>query len=121
LKAVKARVPLDMKDAKKTMGMTVNAKGGKQTAKVGAAVGRGAKAQSKSSRTRPGVGIGGRNIHWFILGTAQRATKAGKNTGAMPSQMPDVIKGAAQGEKSQITEIIRSEATARLAQLAAAK
>ena len=37
-------------------------------------------------RKKPGKGIAGRNVHWWISGTRQRATKSGRNLGAMPAQ-----------------------------------
>jgi hypothetical protein len=144
LKKVKAAVPPDKKEAKKAMGMVVDAKGGKsrdlQRAKVGAAVGKASKVAGNPRRAgRPGVGMDARNIHWFILGTAQRSTgttrirsKLGlgqrkltggvvRNTGIMPPQMEDVVKGPARAEQGAMIGIMRAEATTRLAKLAAKK
>jgi hypothetical protein len=96
---------------------------------VGAAVGKAAKAESKGRGNKGGVGISGRNIHWFILGASgesrggpprqQKTTK--KSTGVMPPQMPGLVKDATNAEKSQMESIIRTEVATRLAALAAKK
>lgn len=125
LKAAKAKVPPDLKNLKRALGMRVDAKGGKsknqQRAKVGAGVGKSSKAEAKrSGRNKGGVGIGGANIHWAILGTTERTQNStGKSTGAMPPLMPGLMKQVAAAEQSQVESIIRTEVTTRLAQLAA--
>lgn len=145
LKKVKAAVPPNYKEAKKAMGMVVDARGGKsknqQRAKVGASVGGAAKmiGKGRSGKNTGGVGMGARNIHWFILGTAQRSTgstrirsKLGlgqrkltggkiRNTGRMPAIMPYVVKGPARAEQGAMLGIMRAEAAAGLAKLAAKK
>lgn len=131
LKKVKAGVPPQYKDAKRALGMVVDAKGGKsrnqQRAKVGASVGKASKAVAKGDRTKPGVGIGGNNLHWFILGAdgrsqggssrIQKTTK--KSTGVMKPVMPGLVKDASSAAQSEMLNIIRSEVTTRLAALAA--
>ena len=64
-------------------------------AKVGGRVGRGSKAYARGAQPgRRGVGIGARNIHWFIKGTQRRVTgESGgviRRTGAMPPQIAPV-------------------------------
>ncbi len=132
-KAMKAAIPANMKDAKKAIGSRFNKskRNGEEMAKVGAGVGiKSAKirkdaAKQKTRRTgRPGVGIGARNIQWFILGTAERSTGstrirsksgAGKrkltgnpvhSTGRMPPQMSPVKEGFRQSESAALEKII---------------
>lgn len=143
LKKMKAGVPPNMKDAKRALGMVVDSKGGVSRkdprAKVGVAVGKASKALPRGKRAgRPGVGIGGRNLHWWILGTDERTTGSkrvrskgvakgtrtltgGKvhRTGRMPAQAPGLVRDAATSSKAEILEAIRSEAAKRLAVLAA--
>ncbi len=71
--------PSQKRGARKTVGKRF-AKGrkggaarGQYGAKVGFAVGKKRK-KLAGKRTRPGVGIGARNIHWFVLGTKKRYT-----------------------------------------------
>lgn len=122
LKVMKQNVPANMKDAKRALGMRVDQKGGKskneQRSKVGAGVGRGSKAEPKGNRSSGGVGIGGQNIHWFILGTQNRVTESGKSTGSMPSQMPRIIQNATTSARSEMLAIMRNEVFTRLAALA---
>lgn len=123
LKKVKTGVPPNKKETKKALGLVVDTKGGKsrnqQRAKVGAGVGKSAKAEAKDRIGKPGVGIGGANIHWFILGTQERNQKSGKSTGTMQPQMPGLIKDATMQARGEMLNIMRSEVTTRLAQLAA--
>lgn len=132
LKKMKAGVPPKYKDAKRALGMVVDAKGGKsknqQRAKVGAAVGKASKSEAKrSGKNSGGVGISGKNIHWFILGAdgssrggpprTQKTT--GKSTGVMDPVMPGLVKDAASSVKSEMLSVMKSEVETRLAQLAA--
>jgi hypothetical protein len=126
LKATKAKVPPDKKPMKRAMGMAVDTKGGRnrnqQRAKVGAGVGKASKAEAtRSGKNTGGVGIGGPNIHWAVLGTEDRTTKAGKSTGAMPPIMPNLMNEVAAEEKAAVETIIRDEVTARLEKLVATK
>jgi hypothetical protein len=119
LKSMKARVPAQHKDAKRALGMAVDAKRGVQRAKVGAGVGKAYKAEPKrSGKNSGGVGIGGRNAHWFFLGTGDRVTKSGKSTGQMKPLMPGLVKDATQASKPEIETAIRTEATKQLTKLA---
>jgi len=55
------------------------------TAKVGVHVGKGRSKQPKNNTpSRGGVGIGAPNVHWWIRGTAIRATSDGSDRGKMP-------------------------------------
>lgn len=126
LKAMKGRVPPDKKYIKRALGLVVDAKGGKsrnqQRAKVGAAVGKAAKVESKrSGKNTGGVGISGANIHWALLGTESRTTDSGKKTGAMPAQLPGLVRDATTAARSEMLNIMRTEAMAGLAKLAAKK
>ena len=68
-------------------------------AKIGAAVGKRAAVSAQNRTGRPGVGIDGRNVHWWFLGTKARHTgtrrsRTGRKdtgsrkrfTGKMPAQ-----------------------------------
>lgn len=144
VKGIKSEIPANMKDAKKLIGSrfgkTRNS-GGELVAKAGAAVGaagkagtgKGAKFKKKKSKDRSGhsgVGIGARNIHWYILGTKDRRTSkspqrhsstgrytkgksqtGGHSTGRMLPQMPHVVQNgfnkSAGDAMSKITSSIR--------------
>lgn len=126
LKSAKAKVPPDMKAAKRALGLVVDTKGGKsrnqQRAKVGAGVGKANKFEAKrSGKNSGGVGISGKNIHWFVLGTGERKTKSGKSSGSMPPQMPKLMAEVAIQEKSTVHSILTNEVTTRLAELAGKK
>lgn len=137
LKAQKVGVPPDKKYIKRALGMRVDAKGGatkdQPRAKVGAGVGNAAKASKKREtvdlgkgtntkiRRVSGVGISGRNIHWALLGTESRTTDAGKSTGAMPPQVPGLIKDATTAAMPEVKAAIRDEAKRKLAALAVKK
>lgn len=74
---IKAQIPPRYRDARKAIGSTLKRSrvledGGSVAAKVGAGVGKKTRSEVKG-RTRSGVGIGPRNIHWFILGTKRMA------------------------------------------------
>lgn len=138
LKSVKAQIPRKYKDAKKAMGMAVNSKGGKSRrdpqAKVGAAVGKASRKSPFSRAGKRGVGMSARNIHWFILGTAQRSTgstrirtKDGagrrrltggrvRNTGRMPPQIAGVDT-VYRSHKTEVSGVIKDEAMRQLVNL----
>lgn len=124
LKKMKAGVPPDKKEIKRALGMRVDAKGGKsrnqQRAKVGAGVGKSSKVEAqRSGRNTGGVGIGGANIHWALLGTKKRETAAGKSTGSMPPQLPGLIQNSTLAARSEMLELMRAEGVKRLAAMAA--
>lgn len=83
-KAVRKEIPSLQKSARKAIGHSVKkGKAGITEAKIGTT----GKRTSSSKRTKKhsgGVGITKNNIHWYLLGTAKRRHKSGKNTGAMP-------------------------------------
>jgi hypothetical protein len=90
-KAIKSEVPSAWKEGRKAIGFSfIRGKGkfaGTTFAKAGVGAGIKKKARekreaSKGSRNgRKGVGIGVANLHWFILGTAERETGS-KRVGA---------------------------------------
>lgn len=127
LKAMKARVPAQYKEAKKALGAVVDRKGGagrdQHRAKAGAAVGKAAKAKPKERKKGSGVGIGGANLHWFILGTKDRtrnkiggAVKEGtsKSTGTMQPVMEDIVKGGFSSAAGEVQAVIRATVQAEL-------
>lgn len=129
-KSIQAEIPSQFKDAKRAIGMVNDKKGGRTKdqvrAKTGVGVGKAYKAQPKRKGNRPGVGIGGKNLLWWVLGTEDRATagpdKLGRpahTTGNMPPQMPDIVKNGFNKASSQMMSAIRQEAATRLAREAA--
>jgi hypothetical protein len=108
-KKIKAHTPI--KSVKKAIGGSVKkqrggAAKGLVTAKAGAAVGiKKAKAAPKGG-THSGVGIAAANVHWYILGTAERRVKT---TGQMVGQMPphDIVKQANVG--GPVRSLIKKE------------
>jgi len=96
-KKVKADIPSKNKDVRKAIGhrrlKVKEAPGG--GAKVGARVAKGSRAQS-ANKSGKGVGIGARNVHWFLDGTNDRfqPTRSGgkRYVGAMwgKTQKPTV-------------------------------
>ena len=84
-------------------------------AKAGFAVG---KKQEDTIRVRKGVGASAKNIHWFVLGTKERITKAGKKTGAVPNIFDGVAGTALRASealmlaaaRAKITQVIEREA-----------
>lgn len=89
VKDAKAKIPSTMKDAKKVIGFRIKkAKRGPSKgyteAKAGAAVGKKKQLSMPDRAGRKGVGIGTRNIHWFILGTKERHIKKGGKNGWPP-------------------------------------
>lgn len=67
---------------------------------VGAGVGSTNKLADKHRTHSGGVGIGGKNIHWFIVGTKERHTSSGRSTGSMPPQVPDVVRNGFEASKA---------------------
>jgi hypothetical protein len=125
VRAIKAQVPSQYKDAKRTIGSVFNKKGGmsrKETqAKAGAGVGRGHKAEAKKRKRKGSVGISGRNIHWFVLGTGMRTRKSGGSTGRMPRLLENIVKNGFQSAEGRMMAVVRDEVNKRLAIEAAKK
>ena len=110
-KAIKRAIPARYKEAKKGIGWKA-AKGksgldkGVFRAKAGVGVGvkrSQIKLAAKQNRAgRKGVGIGAANFHWVVLGTKQRTTNAGRNTGRMPQELPGFATKAVKPVKQQM-------------------
>lgn len=95
---------------------------GVREAKVGFGVGRkGARRlEHLSSGETRGVGISATNIHWFVLGTDERETKAGHGTGSIPELFAGaadagraVGSAALAAARKKITQVIEREARKR--------
>ena len=101
--AMKTKIPGRYKEARKAIGSTLKRvkfgeSAGHVAAKVGAAVGK-KKQKGPTKRSRRGVGLGARSIHWGILGTKERETKRGNRRFAGPhstGQMPAILAGVVQ-------------------------
>jgi hypothetical protein len=122
------------RQAKKLIGRRFDKKGGRKKnevrAKVGFAVGKQSQKKKLTAHERyqaykaggaKGVGISSSDIHWFVLGTQQRATKAGHRTGKIPPELAGVLEQATAGAMQQslaaarakIDEVITREAAKR--------
>jgi len=126
LKSIKSRVPTNLKGAKRAMGMSLKVKGDAAVAKIGAGVGkRKKKSTAKEGPVRAkgsGVGIGARNIHWFILGTGPRTQKkTGQDTGSMPAQIPDAVKGGFSSSGASALAAMREEIKKKLNEITRAR
>ena len=87
-------------------------------AKVGFNVGKRGKDQWRRKRSGPGgVGIGGQNAHWWIMGTGdryrggrsrKRVTKgtASQYTGRMPAMQPSLAADAFNAVKGQLPTVM---------------
>lgn len=97
LAAKKIKAQTDIRSVKKAIGGSVKKKhrATEIVAKAGAGVAIKKSKAAPKGGTRGGVGIGAANVHWYILGTAERRTKAGKSTGRMPAH--DIVKDANVG------------------------
>lgn len=102
-KGIKSATPGSMKDLRKDIGQRImpdRANKKVTIGKVGYAVGKGGKAMQEPKVDRggrPGKGISGRNVHWWIMGTTDRHTgsikgkptgKPVRYTGKMPALSP---------------------------------
>lgn len=70
-------------------------KTGQLEAKAGVAVGKKTKPLTRSGRNKGGVGIGPRNVHWFVLGTKNRTVKKTRQSSGRIKAVP-VVAGAGQ-------------------------
>ena len=102
LTAQQDAVPKGLVDVRRALGSRLLKASQGLGAKAGAGVGKKMTASPKK-RTKPGVGISGRNVHWYVLGTKDRETgftlhrskhhgkwwtrnwSAVRDTGAMPA------------------------------------
>lgn len=85
------------------------------TVKVGFSVGRG---KARRRRTPPnnsgrtsGVGIGARNSHWFVKGTAERKTRKGRRTGRIAMSTDAVPRAMQQADEvleAAVNEVLGS-------------
>lgn len=119
-RAVKVTISkrLKRKEGQPTVGKAGFAVGKRSAAKLAKAAAR------AGDRSRRGVGISAANVHWAVLGTAERnqatATKgrgakarqvptgrARHRTGRMPSQLPAVIASAASAAHAAMLEAAR--------------
>lgn len=112
-KRIKAKVPSSHKAIRKAIGSSVKKqKGGADRgitkAKAGAAVGRANKTQGRGKRSKGGVGIGARNVHWYILGTDERIVKAtGQYAGRMPAN--PIVKEAMAASGGEVLGLMKRE------------
>jgi hypothetical protein len=122
-KGIKSHVPVDMKQIKPLIGTKVGkAKVGSEkglfTAKAGTGVGRTFKKVAKRGEVagakQKGVGISGRNIHWWIMGTGERRSRL-RNTGKMPAQAPDIVQQGFSSAAGEAKAVIAREVRAGLA------
>ena len=100
-KAVKKEIPSTQKSARKAIGHSVKKdKNGITPAKFGTAGKRAASIKRKKNHSG-GVGISKYNIHWLLMGTAERKQKkTGKSTGKMTGL--DAVSKAAKSASVQI-------------------
>ena len=90
--------PADVKrQARKTIGSRFGKrKGGpgrgRIEARAGFAVGK--KRQPPTARRSRGVGLGVQDVHWFVLGTQERATKSGHATGKIDAMLSEAVRTA---------------------------
>ena len=96
--------------ARKTIGKSLRFYDGNYIGKFGFGVGaaakgkRIAKAQAgHDKRGGGGVGLSAQNIHWPVLGTAERKTQSGHRTGAMPASLAGLVAQAAASAAPQMT------------------
>lgn len=76
--AIKSNIPAKHKEVRKAIGSRVFTDGGQIHGKAGGAVGQKFERQDKAAKkgrgNKPGVGISANNIHWYLMGTADRYT-----------------------------------------------
>lgn len=131
---IKAAVPSRLKDIRKLVkskSIKTKANGGFAAVKIGPAVGSKKKGKGAiKPRTKRGVGISARNVHWFFTGTSDRRTgfktrrrrlktggsvvvsrtrnnNAVRFTGKMKSQMPGVTK-ILNSARSEMVALMRA-------------
>lgn len=106
---IKAAVPGQYKDAKKTVGSRLEKikLAGNISAKAGFSVGKTrSKAKPKARRKGKGVGIARQNVHWLALGTKPRRHASGKSTGTMPDVLHGVIASATRSAAAEAQKVM---------------
>jgi hypothetical protein len=82
-------------------------------AKAGFAVGKPSKVKAAKARKRSaaggGVGVSAANIHWFVLGTADRTTKSGHSTGRISPAFTGVMQQAFSASQSTMVAVARAK------------
>lgn len=105
-KAVKKEIPSLQKSVRKAIGHSTKKRQGAVTVAqfgtTGKRTGSVKRARSKSG----GVGISKWNIHWYLMGTANRKHKKGKPTGRMPAA-DAVTKGAIKALPEIKSEMVK--------------
>jgi len=92
---MRKQIPASMVNARRAINGRVKGSGSRLVAKVGVGVGKKSnRALKERAANRPGVGISGNNLHWWVIGTAGRRTKSGAWRGAMPAMRPGLAKNA---------------------------
>lgn len=87
-----------------------NRRTGQLEAKAGVSVGKKTKPLNRSGRNKGGVGIGPRNVHWFILGTQNRTVKKTRRNSGRIKAVPVVARA---GQKAGGTAKATMEKVAR--------
>lgn len=88
------------------------------SAKVGFVVGRRNKKQRSTierPKGRPGVGISGNNVHWWVAGTKHRTTKRGASRGVMPAMQPGLARKAFLKSRGRMAAEMRKRFDKQLA------
>ena len=133
-KEMKNSVPVQYKAAKVLFSSIMKKEEKTQLleAKAGAGVGGGYKKRAKRTKgtQKKGVGLSGKNVHWFVLGTKSRRVGRtqmyrGKKlvevtswpTGEMPGILKDVVKQGFAAGQSKAAALIRDEIRAKLSQV----
>lgn len=89
VRGIKAEVPGNVKDLKRTIGYSVKTESNEIVGKAGPSVGK-SRGKVRTRTKKRGVGISRQNAHWFVLGT--------KN---MPSQAPGMVPRGTQAKLSE--------------------
>jgi hypothetical protein len=122
------------RQARKTLAKRLKKVRGETLGKAGFGVGKqtdskkGKAAKRSSDKSKRGVGISSSNIHWFVLGTADRSTKSGRNRGRIQNKLSGMLGRAASSSggamldaaRQKITEVLARE-TAKLVKKGIAK
>jgi len=91
---------------------------GKRAAAIKRAVAARGKRIAAAGKSGGGVGISARNIHWFVLGTDERAQKSGHPTGKIANMFGDVTRlafassmvASVNAARKKIHQVIQREA-----------